>query len=70
MEPRMESMMLLHILVHQPWLLRYPLNFGENFGFLVFVVVLDELVPGIAVEKEVFDVSGVGNVGSLVVDGV
>lgn len=34
------------------------------------MVVLNGLVPAIAVEKEVFDVGGVGNVGGLVVDGV
>ena len=70
MESRMESMVLLHIVLHQAWLLRYPLDFGEQFAFLVFVVVFDAFVPAVAVEKEVFDVGGVGDVGSLVVDGV
>ena len=70
MESGMESMVLLHIVLHQARLLRYSLNFGEQLAFLVFVVVLDAFVPAVAVEKEIFDVSGVGNVGSLVVDGV
>ena len=70
MEPGMEGMMLLHILLHQPGLLRYPFDIGEEYSFLVVVVVLNGLVPAAAVEKEVFDVGGFGNVGGLVVDGV
>ena len=63
-------MMLLHILLHQPRLLRYSLDLGEEHSFLLIVVVLDGLVPAVAVEEEVFDVGGVGNVGSLVVNGI
>ena len=66
----MEGVMLLHILMHQARSLRYPLDFGEEHSFLVIVVVLDGLVPAVAVEKEVFDVGGFGDVGGLVVDGV
>ena len=66
----MEGMMLLHILLHQPRLLRYPLDYGEELSFLVMVVVLNGLAPAAAVEEEVFDVSGVGNIGGLVIDGV
>ena len=70
MKPGMKGMMLLDILLHQARSLRYPFDFGEEDGFLGIVVVLDGLVPAVAVEKEVFDVGGFGNVGGLVVDGI
>ena len=62
--------MLLHVLLHEAGLLRDPLDNGEEKGFFVMVVELNDAVPAGAVEEEVFDVCGGVDVRGLVVDGV